>query len=445
MLGSKHLPVNSNNHRIYQYPEPQTPLLSASDGVELYGSDSCAEPACAPVRITAAMTVADLKQDRVSDLLTNVAAAGWVGTFLQSNRSQIGPQAQAVAALRAAASGYVDGDSATWLRVVAAPVATRDVRGVSSLSSCDAEHRNAAGRCTCSVRLPGLFSPALYGSKQAPVLLLDASLKLGTPQSVITAVQQAFGQLLAAPGTFGSPVCMSEPSVTVSQSPDACNPVPSNPPPPPLPPSPPPWAPPTPPSPPPPPPPPPAPEQCAPEWAVTLWRGACARAAADGGGSSDRTAVWAPQGARQRTEFTSRSVNFFKPDRDASFTDFPVDWRGKYCAKAEAHLCALAGPETVRLVMSAGGPAVSPATLWLDGRAVATDVFTDDQEHVSRRGSVFVEETPSEVVTVLRQGCHSVAVVFEDGETGQHKVRTATQIIAPHASQTLLAITAAHV
>jgi hypothetical protein len=143
---------------------------------------------------------------------------------------------------------------------------------------------------------------------------------------------------------------------------------------------------------------------------VNLHRGHCNRSKTPSG----REFVSPPTGALGYINFGMRSMDLFKSTCLSAFSEFPGNWQQGYCAEIEGHMCNLDGPQVVRFVLTAGGPAVSPISFSVDGHAVSFSEYKAPAE--SSGGGVYMSERSSlEAVLALGQGCHALLVVFEDG------------------------------
>lgn len=357
------------------------------------------------MRLTAAVPIVDVVHaDGATSPLSNVAAAQWISGFLYSTDNHPAGKDVLAERIAAAAGDFAVGDASSWFRVVAAPLEERALSGKANAPGCGQINSTSVADCSCLVRLPQLFSPALYGTKQAPVLLLDLELAASAPQATIDAAQAAFGDALQRSDTFGgASVCVGRAEVTVSSSPPGCNedepvPVPA--------------------------PPPPISTNCSSHWTVQLFAGKCERQDVDG-----EVTLHAPSGTAALS-FETADVDWHKSTCAEAFPDMPPGWSSNYCAHVRAHYCAVDGAQTVRFVLEASGPSVQHATLRVDNRTVADQRRTLSDAPLRARARL----GSAEVVQVMRQGCHAISVTFEDPETADDPVRASSTRSCKHCS-----------
>ena len=389
-IGSDAVPILPGMQHIMHYPHPTATPLAADPDTILYGTPGCARPRCGPPRVAAALVVVDEAADATTALLHNVALSSWIGDILGPANGTGEPPRWAGAAtrLREAAADAADlrsGSPGEWLKVVAAPAAAGAVRGVWNSAEC-VGGGGGQPECECVVQVPSLFAPDLYGVPQVPVVMLDMPVVPTAPPDAGPRVLAAFRAMFAEAVT-GRRLCVAEVADSVHGPAAGCageTPVPEGEGPAgPL-------------------APPPMPAGCTASWNVSLYHGPCSP-----GPVNMANGVSRPRDTPPEAEFSSAAIDLFKPSCGEGFPEFPASWERGYCGAATAFVC-VEETQIVRVLLRATG---GKATLTVDGKAEAA-VAAAAGDAGDDPGLEQAQE--ADAVLVLRGGCHSVAVVFED-------------------------------
>jgi hypothetical protein len=157
---------------------------------------------------------------------------------------------------------------------------------------------------------------------------------------------------------------------------------------------------------------------CQQQWSVQLHRGKCTTS------SSNSSAFPSTPTTQARLNFSTSEIDFFKSTCKTAFTSFPDEWARDYCASASAHLCNLDGPNAVRFVLTADGPAATPVTVTIDGNVIIWHTWQSEPATNANSNDMGATNT-ADALVVLDQGCHEIKVVFEDtsslGNSGKGK------------------------
>jgi hypothetical protein len=367
---------NTSSNLVLQYPESKAAILSAGPDVSLFSHSGCGKEECLPVRLTAIVQIVDTVPHGAHALLSNIVGGEWVTGFMHRSDGTSDGKTLMLRKLVSAAGQYAFGATSSWVRIVASPLEGRSVSGVLGKDGCTID--SSDHNCSCNVQLPRLFSPALYGVKQVPLLYLDVELARDTPAATVNAVKAAFLESLLQAATFGSAeVCIAPPQIASSVSRAGCEYETMSPPPSPQ-----------------------VPSPCAHAWTVQLYRGSCPTRLTQHG-----RALSAPSHAPD-TSYTTPTIGWEKSCSDPNH-GMPPGWQRDYCAVAEVYLCAIDGPQVIQFVVTATGN----ATLALNNTIVAISGSKDDT-HASS-SSTRMSLAPKNAV-VLPQGCHQVSLIFQD-------------------------------
>jgi hypothetical protein len=406
------LPVNSSAPMLYA--KPQLNLLEASKGTTLVSTPECTRFPCIATRVTAAKVVADRAPDAAAALLPSIAGAGWLRGFLGVG----GLLEDALNAVMRAGAGQIMNPRSAWIRVVGTGT-------VGPRKSAQCRSRGHASDCACGPMGSSLFDARLLGIQQLPMLMLDVHLDSAAPQHVADSVLSEFDAALPATGQRKLDVCVADVGRAVSRSRADCvdgrtppyppRAPPLHPPPLPLPPA-------QSRSPPPPPlpvpaPAPPMPGLCEAAWRMELYRGTCAEQAHANGTFA------ASPGRTPGSSFSSKAIQLAKSTCDHAFDGFPGDWTRDYCASATTFACALDGTQLMRVILSANGPAVAGAVLWMDSAPLLSISPRSEASNPTGTGA----SVEADAIVVLEQGCHKLQLVFSDDAYGDAQVRQMQQ------------------
>lgn len=350
-------------------PPPQ--LLSSSSALQLYSEAGCSgSPPCAPARALFHAVVVD---SPVGATTNGALAASWVSSVLNTAEG-----AKFLDLLRdevaRAAGTAIRNPRSQWITVVAVPYADGSVSGYRSGADCEPV---GSGACACNVQLPAGADAGDGQPPRVPAVVLnlqfdkESGYDSGRAESALVAG-------LARLHTLGVDVCVQELAGAVVGG--GCGTAPPSRPP--------------------------MPEGCNAGWNVRLHRGRCKRTP----GTTTTPVGVAQPDAQAAAVFSSAAIDLFKPACGESFPGFPPGWEREYCGAAAAVVC-VAETQIVRLLLRAEG---GSAALTVDDRteaAVAVEGTAAEEPGLD-------PSREADAVVVLRGGCHSVEVVFEDASSG---------------------------
>jgi hypothetical protein len=375
-MHSSQMAAMAHSMPIHTYPSAQESLLQSSGSIQLYNGPGCGPLPCTAMHATGAIHVLDVNSQRVP-LLLPVAESSWIGRFTDKS-SGASLMDDLLHLLQRAAQNHTVTDPSTWVRVVAVPLLSRKLHGVVNHPEC-AEHASSEA-CQCTVDLPRLFSPGLYGSNMIPVMLLNVQLRADTPDIVVKGVEASFANFFPLYTHQKISVCTSSPR-HIPQAPSPCSEVdvPVQP----------------------------SPLPCANSWTVQLHRGLCPSMSEQ---AHPRPAVLQTS---QHTTFDIDSIDLFKSTCDHSFPGFPAAWASNYCAYFDAHLCLQKEAQVVRFSLQATGSALVPASLAINNNVAA---WVEKPAQAQTWNMSEFESPVAEKLLVLSAGCHHITVTFEDME-----------------------------
>lgn len=357
-------------------PPPQ--LLSSSSALQLYSEAGCSSsPPCAPARSLFYAVVVDSPAGGAVAAANGTLAASWVSSvfnsaegakFLDSLRDEV----------TRAAGTAIRNPRSQWLTAVAVPYGHGSVSGHRSAAGCAS---GDSGACACNVQLVAGADASNGQPPRVPAVVLNLQFDEGPGQHSGRA-EAALVAGLARLHTLGVDVCVQELAGAVVGG--GCGTAPPS-----L---------------------PPMSKGCTAGWSVSLYRGRCPAAPGTSGTPAGITRPDSKPGA----VFSRAAIAWFKPACGEAFPGFPPGWEGEYCGAAAGAVC-VAETQIVRLVLRAEG---GSAALTVDGRPEAAVAVVAEESGTAAEEPGLDQSGETDAVVVLRAGCHSVEVVFEDASAG---------------------------